>query len=520
MSPITIGVSLIVAMMITLSSATIALQDFDSARAKATAKALETVSDALSKYVVNNSTALMGGSTINAGAINVINTKAPTVDELKAMGLLSADFASTPTFGGAYLTQISFPGTCTAASTTCPFTALTFLENQFLKKGKTDIQFLGNAVAASTSQNLGFSTLSAPALIQGPGWSVSSPKPIEGGLLAAYNFFTYSSIVNATPQFWKSPVTSLSNLPTTGNTQGDVRHVSNMNTAYHWDGATWLSLNSTSADTVSLGTSASSVGSQNTHIGTNAGSGSSSRVSNNTHIGYSSGMSSTGDGNTTVGVLSGGSATGSAANTDNTIVGNSSANSLFGSSKLTVLGSGVTVSAGVTNSIAIGNRVNVTASNTAFIGSSDITSLVSSASYSSTSDARLKTHIKPTHYGLSFIESLRPVDYNLISDGRHQTGFIAQEVEKVAPSFPGLMKPEDANGHYALAYTSFIPALVLSIQELDSQLGVAQSQRSASSPFIRAMELGALLVLLCMLLVTGLTYQKYKLLEPRSIRRQ
>jgi hypothetical protein len=85
----------------------------------------------------------------------------------------------------------------------------------------------------------------------------------------------------------------------------------------------------------------------------------------------------------------------------------------------------------------------------------------------------------------------------------------------VAPDFPGIVKPTDANDHYALTYTSFIPALVLSIQELDSQLAAAQTQGSSSSPLIRAMEFCALLVLLCMLLVTGLTYQKYKQLKPQ-----
>jgi type II secretory pathway pseudopilin PulG len=162
MSPITIGVSIMVVMMITLSSVMLALQDFDAARAKATAKALQTVSDALSKYEINNSTALINGSTITAGSDNVANTKAPTAAELKAMGLLSADFASNLTFGGAYLTQITFPNTCKASSTICPFTELTYLQHQFLKNGKTDLQFLGDAVASSTSQNFGFSTLSAP----------------------------------------------------------------------------------------------------------------------------------------------------------------------------------------------------------------------------------------------------------------------------------------------------------------------------------------------------------------------
>jgi hypothetical protein len=85
----------------------------------------------------------------------------------------------------------------------------------------------------------------------------------------------------------------------------------------------------------------------------------------------------------------------------------------------------------------------------------------------------------------------------------------------VALGFPGVIQPAYANGHYALTYTSFIPALVLSIQELDSQLAAAQSQHGASSPLIRAVEVCALLVLLCMLLVTGLTYQKYKQLAPR-----
>jgi hypothetical protein len=173
----------------------------------------------------------------------------------------------------------------------------------------------------------------------------------------------------------------------------------------------------------------------------------------------------------------------------------------------------------VSNSIAIGNSINLTNSNTAYIGSATITNLVTSATYSTPSDLRLKTNIRSSPYGLSFTQALKPVEYNLVSNKLRQTGFIAQDLEKIAPDFPGLIKPSKDNPYYALSYTSFVPSLVQSVQELDEKITRAQIKSTPNTALLKSMLLGASFILLLMLLLTGWTYLKLKpprLREPGS----
>lgn len=509
MTPITIGISLIVALMITLSSALMSLKEMDAARAKATAKTLQTVSDALSQYVRNNTQALLNGSDIPVGEQKIVKPLAPTAAELQALGLLSADFALQPPYGGNYLTQISYPANCLEKGA-CALTQLTYYQNQFLKNNQVDIQLLGQAAAASSAQNIGFSGVVDPAVIRGTGWQAANPLPAAPGILAAFNSFTYSAAFNNELN-WKAPVNSFGVLPTKDNTAGDVRLVTSLSTPFYWSGDAWLSLNSTASNTVSLGQNASAAGFNNTHIGTNAGSTVTTEGLNqyNTHIGHKAGSGSkAGTGNTTVGANSGGYA--ETINNYNTIVGYQSGNNLNSASKLTLIGSNIVVAPNIDNVIVIGNEISANASDTAYIGNSSITKLVTAASLASTSDARLKTEVQKSTYGLSFVEKLRPVDYTLVRTGSRQTGLIAQEVEAVAPDFPGLIKPTANEPHYALTYASFIPALVLSVQELDDKVKATVPHSASQSPFLSWMEACALLIFLCMLSLTWLTYVKFK----------
>lgn len=87
-----------------------------------------------------------------------------------------------------------------------------------------------------------------------------------------------------------------------------------------------------------------------------------------------------------------------------------------------------------------------------------------------TSDSRLKNTVNSISYGLATINQLRPVSYNLNSDGSHQLGFIAQEVQPVLPELV-------ANGNYlALNYIGFIPVLTKAIQELDVKISNINAQ--------------------------------------------
>jgi hypothetical protein len=121
-------------------------------------------------------------------------------------------------------------------------------------------------------------------------------------------------------------------------------------------------------------------------------------------------------------------------------------------------------------------------------------------SWSNLSDGRFKTNIKENVPGLTFIVKLRPVTYDFDRPGLAlflrgeegfqaldeeykralqndihllETGFIAQEVERLAQSlgydFNGVIPPGNDHDTYAIAYSQFVVPLVQAAQELDEK---------------------------------------------------
>jgi Chaperone of endosialidase len=500
MSMISISVTVIITLMITLATSLLSTQSSLATKGTIAASQLDVVSSALSAYVSANASTLVanGSISIGSGTTTVANILSPTLDELKAMSLLPASVASQPSVGGAYNIALTVPSACASNLVTCQIGQLVYYTQPFLLGNSSlnvDVHVLGSAVASSASKRVGYAPPSDPSNIVGPGWKVSNPVTTviggatvpQSGLLAAFNTYAFNASLSYS-YFWKSPVQTVSALPVSSNTTGDVRFVIGVNTPYYWDGAHWLAVNSTSSSTVTLGASASNLGTGNTNLGANAGLNSLATVTNNTNVGFASGNNSSGSNNTVVGANSGGSASGT--NQNNTILGYSSANNLAGSSNLTLIGSGIGVTAGVSNSIALGNTLTVAQSNTAYLGPSSITSLVTYANYVTASDRRLKSHITDSLYGLEFINQLKPVEYAMKSNGSRQVGFIAQEVEEVAPHYPGIVKPGLANSYYALTYTTFIPSLVKAVQELDRKVQLLKTTRPLTRDLEEAPVLG------------------------------
>lgn len=151
---------------------------------------------------------------------------------------------------------------------------------------------------------------------------------------------------------------------------------------------------------------------------------------------------------------------------------------------------------GLSNAITLGANTSVSASNTAIIGNSSITQIGGAVAWSNLSDRRLKSNITNSERGLDFIKKLRPVDYLLTSNGKRETGFIAQEVEEADPKFEGINKPTSDKDFYSLNYTDFIPSIVRSIQELDQR-----SKRSINNSEV-ASQISKLELLVSLLLAT------------------
>ncbi|MFH1830412.1 MAG: tail fiber domain-containing protein [Pseudomonadota bacterium] len=87
------------------------------------------------------------------------------------------------------------------------------------------------------------------------------------------------------------------------------------------------------------------------------------------------------------------------------------------------------------------------------------------ASWSCSSDERLKTNIVDLESALEDVLALRPVRFNVISTGEEHIGFIAQEVQKVMPQ-----AVDDSGEYLTLAQGMFMPLVVGAIQEQQKQI--------------------------------------------------
>jgi hypothetical protein len=197
----------------------------------------------------------------------------------------------------------------------------------------------------------------------------------------------------------------------------------------------------------------------------------------------------------------------------NTAVGNLALTDNTTGSYNTAVGFGSGVIGSLTNATAIGNRAKATSSYQAKIGGINITSIGGYAAWTNFADGRAKKNVRTGVPGLAFINRLQPVTFNLDLDaidgllnidktkkyGRDtlnqalididkkakeakekqvQTGFIAQDVEKIAKSigydFSGV--DVDKIGIYGLRYAEFVIPLVKAAQELSEQNNRLQTQ--------------------------------------------
>ena len=250
---------------------------------------------------------------------------------------------------------------------------------------------------------------------------------------------------------------------------------------------------------------------------------------NNTAVGYMSMNNITGGSdNTAMGTYSQASCVSGSYNTavgeysnyyvttdDNTSIGYS-AGDYYTFSQGTFLGSNAYSSAnGFTNCMALGYNARVNASNKVVVGNTSVTSIGGYAGWSNFSDGRYKMNIKDNVPGLSFINLLHPVTYNIDINGLNEdinqyrpalnrdnerkqtvtpaeqesadaksriiyTGFIAQEVEEAARSigydFSGVDSPQNPGGYYGLRYGDFVVPLVKAVQEQQAIINSQQKQ--------------------------------------------
>ena len=263
------------------------------------------------------------------------------------------------------------------------------------------------------------------------------------------------------------------------------------NSAFGYDA---LYLNSTGLSNTAIGTgglSSNVSGRFNTAVGCEALKNNTVSY-NNTALGTYALRANTGENNTACGMIAiGFNQTGS----DNTAVGSYALSGITTGNWNSALGSNSYATNNYSNSTALGATTVITASNQIRLGNASVTSIGGYADWTNISDKRVKKDISENVPGLEFILKLKPVTYHLdldkiaeltklpdslrqkdnekITENILQTGFLAQDVEKVAKElgyeFSGVDAPKNENDFYGLRYAEFTVPLVKAVQELSEQ---------------------------------------------------
>ena len=157
---------------------------------------------------------------------------------------------------------------------------------------------------------------------------------------------------------------------------------------------------------------------------------------------------------------------------------------LVAGSQNTLIGCKSTCGGAFSNQTSLGYLSVCTAANQVTLGNNDITALrCADTTIATLSDARDKTNVSNSTYGLDFVNTLRPVQYtwnrrNLeygdstsIYNGKTRVGFLAQELQSAMPNNENeiLDLVYEANPERLEAkYGNLIPILTKAIQDLSA----------------------------------------------------
>ena len=240
-------------------------------------------------------------------------------------------------------------------------------------------------------------------------------------------------------------------------------------------GYTALDRNITGSGNAAYGTGAlyNTTGSENTALGSNALQNN-ANTTDNTGVGYSAGNTNvTGSSNTFIGAYTG---TGSFSNLTNaTAIGYRAE---VDQSNSLILGGITGVNFGTSVKVGIGTNV---PTNLLTLGSDDAAK-PNGGTWKTTSDARVKTDIRPFTDGLGVVKQINPVWYKyngkagFKKDGKDQIGIIAQEIKDVAPytisTYKTKLDPGDAEETELLQFNAHALtfALINAVKEQQKEI--------------------------------------------------
>lgn len=191
----------------------------------------------------------------------------------------------------------------------------------------------------------------------------------------------------------------------------------------------------------------------------------------------------TGTDNILLGYQSGSALGGTSSN--NVMVGSQSGKALTSGNSNVFLGmsAGYTATSGNNNIIIGGGATAATAtsSDSITLGNSSHTVIRAAVtSITSLSDARDKTNVEESTYGLDLVNSLKPVTFEWdtrdgAKKGVKDLGFIAQDLKELDDEHLGLVYDENPEKLEA-SYGRLIPVLVKAIQDLSKEIEILKSK--------------------------------------------
>jgi hypothetical protein len=117
-------------------------------------------------------------------------------------------------------------------------------------------------------------------------------------------------------------------------------------------------------------------------------------------------------------------------------------------------------------SAAANANVTVTTAGTLCATFNTSQNLVVAGTVTANSDAKLKKNVETISNALEKVSALRGVEFDYISNDKHQIGVIAQEIEEVVPC----LVESDEEGTKSVAYANIVALLIEAVKELKTEI--------------------------------------------------
>jgi len=88
-----------------------------------------------------------------------------------------------------------------------------------------------------------------------------------------------------------------------------------------------------------------------------------------------------------------------------------------------------------------------------------------------TSSGRYKTNVTPLQYGLATVLQMQPKQFNYITDGRPDVGFIAEDMIAVVPEIVAMNSNNEPD---TISYDRLVAVLCKAIQELEARVAALE----------------------------------------------